>query len=179
MEPLFIVISFLYLLGYRAGERDSAVCKQSQPNGNGLANADRQENLTISDSELQYLVENQDQFEAGSILEQFVLMFRKHQIVFLFLLAIEMSLTVFLLFITWKKRENSIMLLQDIYKELNTNESCILFYSIYTLALIINMVYYPIAFYALTTKKLKFMKFFSLISLYSGILTIFIVYINV
>jgi hypothetical protein len=89
-----------------------------------------------------------------------------------------MSLTVFLLFITWQKKETSITTLQQIYKDLNSKEAAILFYTVFILSLFLNSIFYPLGFYSLITKKVNMFKVFSIYALYTAILTVFIIYIN-
>lgn len=136
------------------------------------------DNLTVSDSELQYIIDNYDQFEHTTIIEQLVSVFRRNQIVLFLLILIEMSMTFFLLLVTWNKKENSIVVLQQIYRDLNSKEAALIFYTIFTLNLILNLVFYPLSFYSLVTKKLKVFKMFSVYCLYTAIMTVFIVYLN-
>ncbi len=82
------------------------------------------------------------------------------------------------MFITWKKKEASILSLQEIYTDLNGREAAILFYSVYSLSMALNGVFYPMGFYSLLTKKINMFKMFSIYSLYTAILTVFIIYIN-
>lgn len=91
----------------------------------------------------------------------------------------EMSLTCFLLFFTWKKKETSILILEKTYKDINMIEASLLFNIIFGLIVLTNLIFYPLGFYSLVTKKVKFFKFFSAYALYSSILMIFIMYLNV
>lgn len=166
----------LHKIGYKSGEKDStAETKKimSENNGNQIGDI-----LTISDSELQYIVENYDQFEHGNIIEQLLSVLRRNQIIFITLLILEMSLTSFLLFITWKKKENSILMLQQIYKDINAKEAALFFYTIFMICFLLNLVFYPLGFYSLVTKRVSTFKIFSSYCLYTAIITIFIVYIN-
>jgi hypothetical protein len=91
---------------------------------------------------------------------------------------LEMSLTCFLLFITWKKKESSIILLQEIYKDLNSKEASLVFYTIFMISFVLNSVFYPLGFYSLVSKKVHIFKMFSTYTLYTAILTVFIIYLN-
>lgn len=178
MVPIRTVSVKILILGYKTGEKDSTAEVKQPEILNNNHNRDQNDNLTISDSELQYIVDNYDQFDQSNIIEQLLQVFRRNQLIFVCLLTIEMSLTVFLLFITWRKKENSIMMLQDIYKDLNAREAAILFYVVFLASLLLNVIFYPLGFYSLISKKVNLFKTFSSYSLYTAILTVFIIYIN-
>lgn len=134
--------------------------------------------LTLSDSELQYIIENYENLDQASVIDQILTVYKRNQFIFLFILILEMSLSCFLLFITWQKKENSILVMQEIYKDLNGFEASILFHTIFFITLVLNSVLYPMGYYALISKKIKILKWFSTLTLYSGVMTIFIIYIN-
>ena len=62
-------------------------------------------------------------------------------------------MTCFLLFITWKKKETSIMMLQEIYKDLNAREASVLFYIIFTITFMLNSFFYPLVYNNMTLKS--------------------------
>jgi len=135
--------------------------------------------LTISDSELVDILNNHEQYDHNSLLNYFVTEYRHNQIVFLVILIMEMSLTCFLLFITWLKKESSILILERTYKDLNMIEASLMFNIIFGLIVLTNFVFYPLGFYSLISKKVKVFKFFSAYALYSSIVMIFIMFMNV
>jgi hypothetical protein len=137
------------------------------------------ENLTISDSELLHIINNYDQYDHNSLLDYFVSEYRRNQVIFLFILLMEMSLTCFLLILTWDKKETSILKLGNTYKDLNSNEASLLFNIVFAIIVITNFVFYPLGFYSLISKNVKTFKFFSYYALYSSVLMIFITYLNV
>lgn len=145
---------------------------------NNNRNRNNDDALSISDEELQFIIDNYDQFDHNNLIEQIVSVFRKNQIIFLFVLILEMLLSCTLLIMTWKKKEASILIMQEIYKDLNSMEASLLFHTIYFITVILNIMYYPLSFYALSTKKVKVFRLFSTLSLYTAITTIFIIYIN-
>ena len=138
-----------------------------------------QDELTITDSDLQYIVENYEQFDQGNIIEEFLTILNRNQIIFFLLLTIEFSLSLFLLFVIWKKKDNSILLVQKLYKELSVKGSMILFYIVYGIAFITDLVFYPLGYYSLYTKKINLLGYFANCALVTGVMTIFVVYINI
>jgi hypothetical protein len=166
------------LLGYKYGLKDPCTIENLKVKQISNQNAPLDDVLTISDSELQYVVNNYDQFDSSSLLEEMLSIFRRNQIIFFSLITIEMSMALFLLLLTWEKREGSIISLQHLYRDLSEKESLCMFYIIFFMTFILNTVFYPFGFYALITKKIKLMKYFTHFCLYSAIMTLFIIYLN-
>ena len=160
---------------YKEGERDSIYL----PLVKKKDNRDDIDALTISDTDLEFIVDNYEQFDQGNILEQFVSILKRNIYVFTCLLIIEMLLTFFLIFFTWKKKESSMRLIQKLYPNLNMLHVRKLFYILFGISIIINLFFYPIGFYSIYEKKFKWLSVFSNISLVTGILNIFVVYINI
>ena len=160
---------------YKAGERDSIYLPLEKKKDN----KDDIDALTISDTDLEFIVDNYEQFDQGNILEQFVSILQRNIYIFTCLLVIEMLLTFFLIYFTWKKRESSMRLIQKLYPNLNMLHVRKLFYILFGLSIIINIFFYPIGFYSIYEKKFKWLSVFSNISLVTGILNIFVVYINI
>ena len=157
---------------YKSGDVDSTLqVPNEKPHNQG--------ELTITDSDLQYIVENYEQFDKGNIIEEFLTILNRNQIIFFLLLTIEFSLSLFLLFVIWKKKDNSILLVQKLYKELSIKASMILFYIIYGIAFITDLVFYPLGYYALYTKRINLLGYFANCALVTGVMTIFVVYINI
>lgn len=162
---------------YKDGERDSAYLP-FKPVKNQDINHNNIDALTISDADLEYVVDNYEQFDQGNILEEFVSILQRNQIIFLILLIMEFSLSTFLFFVTWQHREHSIKLIQHLYKEIGLNTTKIVFYILFALTCGINIAFYPLGFYSLYTKKFKLLGYFANFALVTGVLTIFVVYIN-
>lgn len=137
------------------------------------------DNFTISDEELQYILENRDQSEDTNLMEQILSVYRKNQFFFCFLFILEMSLSCLLLMITWKRKEYSIMVMQNLYRDISPIQAALIFHGIFIINCFANLILYPLGFFALLTKKIQMMKFFSSFSLYCGLSSIFIVYLNV
>lgn len=169
-------------LGNRAGERDTLYVKNN--NNTSIQNNQNNfnifpDNFTISDEELQYIIENHDQYDNYNLLEQILSVFRKNQFFFCFLFMLEMSLCFLLLMITWRRKEYSILIMQNLYKDINITQATLLFHGIFFFNLILNIILYPLGFYSLLSKKIQFMKYFSTLCLYTSLGSIFIVYLNV
>lgn len=89
-----------------------------------------------------------------------------------------MCLTSFLMFITWQRRESSITIMEEIYRDLNSSEAASFFYFIFFISFLINLFFYPYGFYSLTKKKVKCLKIYTNVALFTAITTIFLIYIN-
>ena len=137
------------------------------------------DNFTISDEDLQYIIENHQQFDISTLLEHIVSIFRRNQLLFCLLFMIEMSLCSMLFLVTWRKKEYSIVMMQNLYKDLDHYQASLLFHGIFFINLIMNIVLYPLGFYSLVSKKIQVMKYFSTLCLYTSLSSIFIVYLNV
>ena len=103
---------------------------------------------------------------------------KKNYLYFFFLFVFDMTLSLFLLLITWNKKESSVELMQDLYKDLNDRSAYRLFIVVFFANYIFYVVMYFFGFYSLLTKKLQKLKIFSNLILYSIVMTIFIIYIN-
>ena len=97
----------------KAGEKDSAMeNKENLPNTNVDAEVD---NLTISDDELQFIIENYDQFDYNVVIKHFIDSFRIYRFLFFLLFIAEMGLNCFLMFLTWEKREGTLITVKHIF----------------------------------------------------------------
>lgn len=81
--------------------------------------------------------------------------------------------------ITWKRKEYSILVMQNLYKDINSNQANLLFHGLFFLNLGFNIFLYPLGFYSLLYKKIQFMRLFSALTLYTALGSIFIIYLNV
>ena len=84
---------------YKAGERDSIYNKKDKNNDDNF------DNLTISDADLEYIVENYEQFDQNILLSDFLKVLRRNSILFSSLLFIELILSLFCFYISWKKQK--------------------------------------------------------------------------
>ena len=89
-----------------------------------------------------------------------------------------MSFSCFLLFLTWKQRETSVYSINNNINSYSTLDSSLIFYSVFTVMIILNLIYYPFGYIAIVKKNIKILKYFSVFSLYSAIGCIFMIYIN-
>jgi hypothetical protein len=92
---------------FKAGEKDSAAENKEVQNNNN--NNQEVDNLTISDDELQFIIENYDQFDYNVVIKHFLDSFRIYRLLFFLFFISEMGLTCFLMFLTWEKREGTII----------------------------------------------------------------------
>ena len=164
---------------YKDGEVDSIVVKKEKQNEELNQNQDNLNNLSLSDEELQYLIDHAEQFDYFSLIQQILEIFRSYRILFFMTLILEMALMTSLLFTTFKNKENSILMMEEIYKDVNAEEVSMFFNTVLFLLIALNAVYYPLGFYSILQKKVKYLKYFSSISLYSAIACIFIIYVNI
>lgn len=166
--------------GNKFDEKDSLLVKDKEEND--AINQQNfnmfPDNFTISDEELQFIIENHDQSDNANLLEQVLSVYRKNQFFFCFLLLLEMSLSCLLLMITWKRKEYSIIIMQNLYKDISDSQAFYLFHMMFFANLLVNLVLYPLGFFSLLSKKIQLVKYFSAFCLYSGLGSIFIVYLN-
>ncbi len=169
--------TFSYL--YKEGEIDSVFEKKEKMNNEINENQINLNNLSLSDEELQYLIDHADNFDYYTLIEQILEIFRSYRILFFMTLILELFLTTSLLYSSFKNKETAIYLMQEIYKDMNADEANFFFNVSFISLLLINLIYYPIGLYGILYKKVKHLKIFSSISLYSAIACIFIFYINI
>ena len=169
--------TFSYL--YKDGEVDSIIEKKEKQNDEIVQNQENINNLSLSDEELQYLIDHAEQFDYYSLIQQILEIFRSYRVLFFIGLILEFSLTSSLLFTTFKNKENSVLMMEEVYKDLNAEEASLFFNTVFIVYMIINAFYYPFGFYGILQKKIKHLKYFSNLALYSAIGTIFIIYINI
>jgi len=95
-----------YIACIKTGEKDSANEKLNN-------NKQEEDSLTISDDELQFIIENYDQFDYNVVMRHFLETFRAYRLLYFIFFMAEMFLTSFLMFITWQKRESTILMVID------------------------------------------------------------------
>ncbi len=89
-----------------------------------------------------------------------------------------MLLFSFLMCVTWHKRESTITMMQELYKDMNSKEVSSVFYIFYCTTLIVNLFFYPFGFYSLLKKNAKLVKVYTQMVLFYSVITIFMIYIN-
>jgi len=164
---------------YKDGEKDSIYEKKEKLDEELCENQRNLENLTLSDEELQYLIDNAEQFDYNNLMNQIVEIFRTYRYIFLFVLIIELLLMSTIMFRTFAEKEDIITNLVMMYKDLSAIEASVFFNCVFVAFIIINTVFYPLGFYSISNKKVKLLKHFANLSIYSAIGAIFIIYINV
>jgi len=163
-----------YMHCYKTGERDSTYNKKDKNSDDN--NFD---NLTISDADLEYIVENYDQFDQNILLSDFLKVLRRNSIFFSLLLLMELILSLFCFYFSWKKQNESIIIINKLYKNLTMENARQAFTIIFICSIVLDIIYYPLGFISIYLKKYKLLNFFANFSLVTGILMIFIVYINI
>ena len=83
------------------------------------------------------------------------------------------------MFVVWKRKDYSIEMIQRFYKDISHKATIIIFYVTFSLLSVINVIFYPVGFYALYTKKIRLLGYFANSALVTGVFTIFLVYINI
>lgn len=68
--------------------------------------------------------------------------------------------------------------MEEIYNDLNSLEAYVLFYSIFFVNFAFNLVFYPLGFYSMIRKNVRYLKFFSKIALISTIAMVFMTYLS-
>lgn len=164
---------------FKHGEVDSIVdLKEKEAN----ALKEHQQNLnelTMSDDELQYLIDHADQFNYYALIEQVLDVFRSYRLLFLVTLLLDLSLMMWIMFSTFENKEYSITMMEDLYRDVSAEEASRFFNVIFIFLFIINMIFYPLGFYSISLKKVKLLKYLALFSLYTAVSTVFVIYINI
>jgi len=132
----------------------------------------------MTDEDLQYAIENATRLNLGEILDEILDAFVKYRILFFIVFLMEMTFNSFLMYITWQKREFTINLIENSYRGFHKKEAQLMFYIILGAMALLNLIIYPLGITAVITKKIKWLKFFSKFSLYTSVIIIFMVFIN-
>ena len=150
----------------------------NQNNLNLNANSTGANFLYLSDDDLRYLIDTASVDEYPIMIDQLLDIFRKYRLTFTLLNLFEMFLTFFLTLLTWQKRETAITIMEEIYKDINTKEAAVSFYFLFFLTLGINLLYYPLGFYAIAKKNVRLMKFYSFFIVFNAMFILISIYIN-
>ena len=148
----------IFFLGYKTGERDSACDSKPLEFAREIP---QQPDLNLSDEELRYIIDSTAQDEYPMLIEQILDLFRKYRFFFILMKCSEMFLFWCLMFTTWAKRESSITLMEEVYRDLNSREAAFLFHIFFHTSLVLNLFYYPFGFYALAKKNVKYLKLYT------------------
>ena len=164
---------------YKDGEKDSIYDKKEKLDEELCQNQRNIDNLSLSDDELQYILDHADQFDYCNLINQIINLFRTYRYVFIFCLVIEFLIMSSIMFRTFQNKEDIITSMVGLYKDINAREASMFFNCVYIAFLIANSIYYPLGFYSIAKKQVKLMKYFANLSAYSALGIIFIIYINV
>jgi len=132
----------------------------------------------MSDEDLQYAIENATRLNIVDVIEEILSAFVRYRILFFVVFIMEMTFNSFLMYLTWQKREFTMHLMESSYRGFHKKEAHYMFYTIFISMGLVNIVLYPLGMIAIITKKIKLIKFFSKFSLYSSLVIIFMVFIN-
>ena len=72
----------------------------------------KRESITITDEQVQFIIENHERFDNNNLISQFIANFRLYRFIYLLLFTIEMVLATLLMFITWRDKESSILIVK-------------------------------------------------------------------
>lgn len=169
--------SFSYL--YKEGEIDSTFETKLKIEHDLKQNQENLDNLVLSDDELQFLIDHADRFDYHSLIEQVIDVFKSYRFLFIVALLLEMLLMSGLLYNAFKNKEASILMMEEIYTDLSPEEANMFFNFAFIMLLALNLVYYPLGLISISMKKIKQLKYFAILSLYTAIATVFVIYINV
>lgn len=161
-----------YMHCYKSGERDSTYSSKDKKN-----NEIEADNLSIDDSELDYIVRNYEQFDNGNIIEDFLNIFKKNLVIYITFLTSELILSSFLTYQAYINRKviiTTVLSCYDLKYETVETMFKILFFS----GIASNIIYYPFGYYSILSNKYKLLQIFSTFSLVTGIVTIFFIYFN-
>lgn len=164
---------------YKDGEKDSIYEKKEKYDEELCQNQRNLETLTLSDEELQYIIEHAEQFDYSSLLNQIIDIFRTYRYIFMFSLVLELLMMSTIMFKTFTSKEDIVTSMVGVYKDLNAIEASMFFNCVFIAFLSSNALFYPLGFYSISNKNVKYLKYFANLSIYSAIGTIFIIYINI
>ena len=116
--------------------------------------------------------------DQSTVISQILTVYRRNQIIFLFLVISEIIFSLFLLSNVWLKRERTINTFQEIFKDLNRQESVFIYYSFIMFNMIISTFICFLSLYSLSNKNIKLFKICSYLYLFSAILTILNLYLD-
>lgn len=138
------------------------------------------DNLTISDSALDYLVENPDEYGSNFLLSKFITSIKANLIIFSTILLMDFFLSIFLAYSSWKKHNSALFLIQNFfYAQLSEKTSKIIFYVIFVLANINNLVYYSFGIYAIVNKNFRVFRIFAIYSIVNAVLNLGAAYFDI
>jgi len=177
---LYFVLFKQLFVGYKHGEKDSIL----EIKNNHIPNHIHFNNLSLSQDELQFIIDNNFAY-SPEVIEKILVIFKDYRIYFFVLLIIECIVNISFSYLTWSIRSKSLFIvsfwlkqMEEIYNDLNSLEAYVLFYSIFFVNLALNLVFYPLGFYSMIRKNVKYLKFFSKIALISTIAMVFMTYLS-
>lgn len=163
---------------YLQGEKDSIFIKIDNNEDELKKNHENLENLSLSDEELQYIIDHADRFDYHTLINEILDLFRTYRWVFLFCLVIEMILSCIVTFKTFSNKEDIISSL-FLYESIDTVEASMFFNCFLVLSLVFNTIFYPLGFFSIVNKNVRFIKLFSKFSIFSAFAMIGFSYVNI
>ena len=136
------------------------------------------DNISLSDQELRYLVENSYNYDTTLLIEQIIDIFKRYKLVYILLKLSEFCLAIILIGLTFDKKEIIIDSLIKMYTDLDYGMANIIFYFIMTVTCSMSTIFYIYGAYSLYTLNVRSLKLYNSVSLFSSISTILLVYVN-
>jgi hypothetical protein len=136
------------------------------------------DNVSLSDEELRYLVENANNYDTTMLVQQIIDIFKRYRLVYIILKLSELILSVFLIGLTIDKRKYIINSMMRVYTDITYEMANILFYFTLILCCMASLVFYVYGALSLYKLNIYYAKVYSNISLLTAISTILLVYIN-
>lgn len=163
---------------YLQGEKDSIFVKNEKNDDLLQKNHEKVENLSLSDEELQYIIDHADRFDYHTLINEILDLFRTYRWVFVLCLVVEMILSSIVTFKTFTNKEDIISNLY-VYESIDTVEASMFFNCALVLSLTFNTIFYPLGFFSIVNKNVRFIKLFSKFSIFSAFVMIGFSYINI
>lgn len=135
--------------------------------------------LTITDTALDYMVENYETFGSNNLLSDFLSSVKANLVVLILLLIFDLSLCVLLCYNSWKKKEYSLEIITRFYSALSIDKAMLIFYLTLAFSILISCAFYSFATFTICKQNIKCFKIFSYFCLVTGVLDVLAVYLDV
>jgi hypothetical protein len=117
--------------------------------------------------------------EYANAVEQILNILKNYGYVFFLLKILELTITAFIIFTTIHNKHTVLSSMEEIYIDLQKHEILYMFYISLISTCFVSIIFYPLGFAAIHLKNVKIMKTYTNFALFSAILTIFLMYVNV
>lgn len=164
---------------YKDGEVDSILIKEEKHKQDIKQTLSYTNNLTVSDDELQYLLDNSDNFDFHMLINQLLEIFKSYRTLFIIFLILETILSTALTINSFSNKQSMLRLITEVYETITIDQASYIYNSALYCFMLINLVYYPLGYYSILVKNIKYLKYFSIISISSAFTCVFIIYINI